>query len=131
MIDEEDVMIYSQVNVKTQVVVGDPKDKICETVENLNADLLVLGSRAYGPIKRYINLFLFHTSILPLCVLVNWWKLQIIIQGVWSWFVYELESVLAWEMKQLFAPIVRTRDWFKLGLRKILEVAIGVCLERL
>ncbi|KAH0916628.1 hypothetical protein HID58_031074 [Brassica napus] len=40
------------VNVKTQVVVGDPKDKICETVENLNADLLVLGSRAYGPIKR-------------------------------------------------------------------------------
>lgn len=71
MIDEEDVMIYSQVNVKTQVVVGDPKDKICETVENLNADLLVLGSRAYGPIKRYINLFLFHTSILPLCVLVN------------------------------------------------------------
>lgn len=42
----------SQVNVKTQVVVGDPKDKICETVENLNADLLVLGSRAYGPIKR-------------------------------------------------------------------------------
>ncbi|KAL0651114.1 hypothetical protein Bca4012_093805 [Brassica carinata] len=52
MIDEEDVMIYSQVNVKTQVVVGDPKDKICETVENLNADLLVLGSRAYGPIKR-------------------------------------------------------------------------------
>ncbi|KAL0697523.1 hypothetical protein Bca4012_053645 [Brassica carinata] len=40
------------VNVKTQVVVGDPKDKICETVENLNADLLVMGSRAYGPIKR-------------------------------------------------------------------------------
>lgn len=52
LIDEEVVMIYSQVNVKTQVVVGDPKDKICETVESLNADLLVLGSRAYGPIKR-------------------------------------------------------------------------------
>ncbi|KAJ4914960.1 Adenine nucleotide alpha hydrolases-like superfamily protein [Raphanus sativus] len=40
------------VNVKTQVVVGDPKYKICETVENLHADLLVIGSRAHGRIKR-------------------------------------------------------------------------------
>lgn len=49
------VMIYSQVNVKTQVVVGDPKYKICETVENLHADLLVIGSRAHGRIKRYYS----------------------------------------------------------------------------
>lgn len=48
-------MIYSQVNVKTQVVVGDPKYKICETVENLHADLLVIGSRAHGRIKRYYS----------------------------------------------------------------------------
>ncbi|KAH0921133.1 hypothetical protein HID58_021151 [Brassica napus] len=40
------------VNVKTQVVVGDPKYKICETVESLHADLLVIGSRAHGRIKR-------------------------------------------------------------------------------
>ncbi|XP_059631262.1 universal stress protein PHOS34 [Cornus florida] len=40
------------VNVKTQVVVGDAKDKICEAVEELHADLLVMGSRAFGPIKR-------------------------------------------------------------------------------
>ncbi|XP_022768432.1 universal stress protein PHOS34 [Durio zibethinus] len=39
-------------NVKTQVVIGDPKEKICEIVENLHADLLVMGSRAFGPIKR-------------------------------------------------------------------------------
>ncbi|GAV66822.1 Usp domain-containing protein [Cephalotus follicularis] len=39
-------------NVKTQVVVGDPKEKICEVVENCHADLLVMGSRAIGPIKR-------------------------------------------------------------------------------
>ncbi|XWS14926.1 hypothetical protein CRYUN_Cryun35bG0050600 [Craigia yunnanensis] len=39
-------------NVKTQVVIGDPKEKICEVVENLHADLLVMGSRAFGPIKR-------------------------------------------------------------------------------
>ncbi|XVE60583.1 hypothetical protein DITRI_Ditri05aG0140200 [Diplodiscus trichospermus] len=38
-------------NVKTQVVIGDPKEKICEVVENLRADLLVMGSRAFGPIK--------------------------------------------------------------------------------
>ncbi|CAN6542871.1 hypothetical protein ACFX13_020088 [Malus domestica] len=41
-----------KVNVKTQVVVGDPKEKIGEAVENLHADLLVMGSRAFGPIKR-------------------------------------------------------------------------------
>ncbi|XP_028802210.1 universal stress protein PHOS34 [Neltuma alba] len=40
------------VNVKTHVVVGDPKEKICEAVQNLHADLLVMGSRAFGPIKR-------------------------------------------------------------------------------
>ncbi|XP_012067983.1 universal stress protein PHOS34 isoform X2 [Jatropha curcas] len=39
-------------NVKTQVVVGDPKEKICEAVENSGADLLVMGCRSYGPIKR-------------------------------------------------------------------------------
>ncbi|KAK8280056.1 hypothetical protein V6Z12_D09G151200 [Gossypium hirsutum] len=40
-------------NVKTQVVIGDPKEKICEVIENVHADLLVMGSRAFGPIKRY------------------------------------------------------------------------------
>ncbi|KAL2498106.1 Adenine nucleotide alpha hydrolase-like superfamily protein [Abeliophyllum distichum] len=40
------------VNTKTQVLVGDPKEKICEAVEQLNADLLVMGFRAFGPIKR-------------------------------------------------------------------------------
>ncbi|OWM67724.1 universal stress protein PHOS34 [Punica granatum] len=39
-------------NVKTQVVIGDPKEKICEVAENLHADLLVMGCRAFGPIKR-------------------------------------------------------------------------------
>lgn len=39
-------------NVKTQVVIGDPKEKICEVAENLPADLLVMGCRSFGPIKR-------------------------------------------------------------------------------
>lgn len=46
------VYLY-QANVKTQVVIGDPKEKICDAVEEMNADLLVMGSRAFGPIKRY------------------------------------------------------------------------------
>lgn len=42
----------SETNVRTHVVVGDPKEKICETVQELHADVLVMGSRAFGPIKR-------------------------------------------------------------------------------
>lgn len=41
-----------QVKVQTKVVIGDPKEKICEAVDELHADLLVMGSRAFGPIKR-------------------------------------------------------------------------------
>ncbi|GAU43481.1 hypothetical protein TSUD_244030 [Trifolium subterraneum] len=46
--------ICSQFNTKvsTHVVIGDPKEKICETVQDLHADVLVMGSRAFGPIKR-------------------------------------------------------------------------------
>nr|ACG33352.1 ER6 protein [Zea mays] len=40
------------VEVKTEVVVGDPKDKICEIAANRKADLLVMGCRAIGPLKR-------------------------------------------------------------------------------
>lgn len=41
-----------QVNAQTHVVVGDAKERICEVVEKLHADTLVMGSRAFGPIKR-------------------------------------------------------------------------------
>ncbi|KAL3514260.1 hypothetical protein ACH5RR_026977 [Cinchona calisaya] len=41
-----------KVEVEEKVVIGDPKEKICEVVEELHADLLVMGSRAFGPIKR-------------------------------------------------------------------------------
>lgn len=43
---------YPQVNVETKVEVGDARDVICETVEKLNADMLVMGSHGYGLIKR-------------------------------------------------------------------------------
>ncbi|CAI0382500.1 unnamed protein product [Linum tenue] len=38
-------------------VIGDPKDKICEVVESLNADLLVMGSRDFGAIKSYVKFY--------------------------------------------------------------------------
>lgn len=50
-------------NVETKVVIGDPKEKICEVAENLHADLLVMGSRAFGPIKRYGYITYCHTVI--------------------------------------------------------------------
>ena len=34
------------------VVAGDPRDAICELVENLNPSFLVIGSHGYGAIKR-------------------------------------------------------------------------------
>lgn len=38
--------------VRSHVVVGDPKEKICEAVQDLHADVLVMGCRSFGPIKR-------------------------------------------------------------------------------
>ncbi|KAF3681640.1 putative aspartic proteinase nepenthesin-1-like [Capsicum annuum] len=48
----------NQANVKTQVVIGDPKEKICDAVEEMHADLLVMGSRAFGPIKSPSQVFM-------------------------------------------------------------------------
>ncbi|RLN08887.1 hypothetical protein C2845_PM11G04190 [Panicum miliaceum] len=39
------------VEVKMEVTVGDAKEKICEVSANRNADLLVMGCRAIGPLK--------------------------------------------------------------------------------
>jgi nucleotide-binding universal stress UspA family protein len=41
----------NNVKVETKLILGDPKEKICKFVENLQADLLVMGSCAFGPIK--------------------------------------------------------------------------------
>nr|GEU90055.1 hypothetical protein [Tanacetum cinerariifolium] len=41
-----------ETEVKTKIVIRDPKGKIYEAVEELNANLLVMGCRSFGPIKR-------------------------------------------------------------------------------
>nr|GME20772.1 universal stress protein A-like protein [Ipomoea batatas] len=40
------------VKAETLVVEGDPKDKICQAAEEMNVDLLVVGSRGLGNITR-------------------------------------------------------------------------------
>ncbi|KAL2250880.1 uncharacterized protein LOC105173949 [Sesamum indicum] len=39
-------------NAKTLILEGDPKDKICRAVEEMDINLLVVGSRGLGQIKR-------------------------------------------------------------------------------
>eukprot|EP00249_Psilotum_nudum_P010569 c22619_g1_i2 orf=233-775(+) len=40
------------VNVETMVAFNDPRDAICEAVEKLHCDFLVIGSHGYGAVKR-------------------------------------------------------------------------------
>ncbi|KAL3642788.1 hypothetical protein CASFOL_013603 [Castilleja foliolosa] len=41
-----------KVKAETLILQGDPKDKICQAAEELHADLVVVGSRGLGAIKR-------------------------------------------------------------------------------
>ncbi|KAJ8492064.1 hypothetical protein OPV22_013785 [Ensete ventricosum] len=43
---------HGNVKVDAKVCIGDPRDVICQVVEKLGADLLVIGSHGYGFIKR-------------------------------------------------------------------------------
>ncbi|KAL3532212.1 hypothetical protein ACH5RR_005733 [Cinchona calisaya] len=41
-----------KIKAETLILYGDPKDRICEAAEELHVDLLVVGSRGLGKIKR-------------------------------------------------------------------------------
>ncbi|KAK9919953.1 hypothetical protein M0R45_028525 [Rubus argutus] len=47
-----DLLPQQDVKVETIVEGGDPRDVICQMVEHLRADVLVMGSHGYGVIKR-------------------------------------------------------------------------------
>ena len=36
------------------VAIGDPRDAICDAVDQLNPTFLIVGSHGYGAIKRYL-----------------------------------------------------------------------------
>ncbi|KAF6140047.1 hypothetical protein GIB67_001788 [Kingdonia uniflora] len=44
--------LKNDVKVETKVGNGDPRDVICEMVEKIGADVLVLGTHGYGLLKR-------------------------------------------------------------------------------
>lgn len=41
-----------QVVAETITEIGDPKEAICEAVQKMNIDLLILGSHSRGPLER-------------------------------------------------------------------------------
>lgn len=48
----KEMCFRSKVAVETITVVGDPKDVICDAVEKLNIDLLIMGSHGGGAVQR-------------------------------------------------------------------------------
>ncbi|KAJ3673237.1 hypothetical protein LUZ60_006611 [Juncus effusus] len=47
-----DICKSKGVNATTAIVEGEPKDALCDAAEQLHADLLVVGSRGLGMLKR-------------------------------------------------------------------------------
>ncbi|GMI71132.1 hypothetical protein like AT3G11930 [Hibiscus trionum] len=45
-------MCSNKVKAETLIMEGDPKDMLCEVSEQMNVDLLIVGSRGLGRIKR-------------------------------------------------------------------------------
>lgn len=46
------VLFLLQFNVETIIEAGDPKEAMCEAVEKLKVELLVLGSHSQGALQR-------------------------------------------------------------------------------
>lgn len=51
-----------QIDADTICEVGDPKEAICETVDKLNIDMLVVGSHGKGALTRYALGFILKLS---------------------------------------------------------------------
>ncbi|KAH6802832.1 Adenine nucleotide alpha hydrolases-like superfamily protein [Perilla frutescens var. frutescens] len=47
-----DMCTPTKVKTKTSIIEGDPKEMICDVAEQMQVDLIVMGSRGLGKIKR-------------------------------------------------------------------------------
>ncbi|KAK1562856.1 hypothetical protein Q3G72_018121 [Acer saccharum] len=60
------------VKAETLIVEGDPKDKICKLAEQMHIDLLVVGSRGLGKIKRAflgsVSDYCAHHAVCPIVI---------------------------------------------------------------
>ncbi|KAF7060946.1 hypothetical protein CFC21_067682 [Triticum aestivum] len=67
-----DVCKQKQASATAAVVVGDAKEAICQAVEDMRADLLVLGSRGLGMVKRAflgsVSDYLAHHACCPVLI---------------------------------------------------------------
>uniref|UniRef100_A0ACD6A0N2 Uncharacterized protein n=1 Tax=Avena sativa TaxID=4498 RepID=A0ACD6A0N2_AVESA len=67
-----DLCMQRQVRATAAVVEGDPKEAICQAVEDMRADLLVLGSRGLGMVKRAllgsVSDYLAHHACCPVLI---------------------------------------------------------------
>ena len=43
-----------QIKAETLILEGDPKDMICQATEQMHVDLLVVGNRGLGRIRRWV-----------------------------------------------------------------------------
>lgn len=46
-------MMKMQVKAESMILNGDPREMICEAAEQMQVNLLVLGSRGLGALKRF------------------------------------------------------------------------------